>query len=114
MDDFIYIKYLEKPLLLYNLWKNAKISHYFYECPDIKFDINIEIVKKDINFMLEASNKINVSVYHGKNLYVDITDDYLKCDMYNILNGKFKAENIILELKTDEMKKSILRYYTLL
>lgn len=110
MEDKIYIKFIDKSDLLFELWKNAKTTHYFYDCPEMSYNIDIHKVKQDIQNMIN-NKKIDVSVYHGKNLYVELSGDYLKSNLYNLLNGKSKAEQIVSELKIRELKKTILKYY---
>jgi hypothetical protein len=114
MEDKLYIKFIDKSELLYELWKNAKPTHYFYECPEMGFIIDLDTVKNDIKNIMTSDGylgKISFSVYQGKNIYIELTNDYLKYDLYNLLNGQQKAEKIVTELKVKEIKKSILKYY---
>ena len=77
----IYIGYLPKDRLLYELWLHARRSPNFYYCKELSPILTLEIAKKDINFMLADSRDIDLTTYYGRMLYIDITGDYV--DTFN-------------------------------
>lgn len=108
----IYIKYLPKDKLLYQLWKYAKPAYYMYYCKDTIPVLTLEKAKQDINYMIHNNRTINISTYYGKQIFIDITGDYLNTLEYNLYNGRNLAEYIIDNLKKEEMQRSVLKYYT--
>lgn len=109
----IYIKYLPKEIILYNLWKYAKPTHYMYYCKELIPKLSIEQTKIDIKQMMKEFNIIYLTSYYGKYLFVDLSSDYLDVSYYNIYNGRGLAEKIINRIKKEELNKGILRFYTL-
>jgi len=112
MKNKIYIKYLPKDELLYNLWKNANPARYFNKCRNALPNLSINKAKRDINYMICNNRNIELTTYYGKTLYIDITGDYVDVFAYNLYNGKCQANKIINEIKICELKKTILKYYT--
>jgi len=107
----VYIKYLPKDVLLYRLWQNAKISHYFRFCKELVPVLTIDIAKNDIQQMIINNRAINLTTYYGRILYINITDDYVDVFKYNLCNGNGLAEKIISQLKKEEMQSTICTFY---
>ncbi len=108
--DLVYIKYLPKDKLLYELWLSAKPSRYFYLCKELLPTTDLSIIKNDINHMIVNGRRIDLTVYYGRRLYIDITDDTVDCSNYDMHNGYGVAEKIIERLKEDELRRSIVNY----
>ena len=109
----IYINHLPKDVLLYELWKHARISPYFMHCKDKVPILTIDRARKDINEMLKTNRRINLTTYYGKLLFVDITDsmfDATDYEIYNRLDEK-KIIRMIDKLKSDALRKLILKFY---
>jgi hypothetical protein len=107
----VFIKYLPKDKLLFSLWKEARMAQYFYYCPEQLEQITIDNVTSDINFMIMNGRDIDLTTYHGKLLYINITPDVIDVFNYDMYNGRGKAKLIINKLKKDELEKSIVAYY---
>ncbi len=108
----IYIKHLAKDKLLYALWKAAtRRSHYLYYFHDDLPQTTLNKIRRDLNHMIKNNRPLYLTTYYGKLLYIDISNDYLDDETYNMYNGAKKAEKIINDLKQDELEESLLRYY---
>lgn len=107
----IFIKYLPKDILLYQLWYNARPSHYFYYCPEYKPILTLEQAKDDINNMLANGSEISLASYNGKLLYIKLHDDYFDPIEYDMYNGYGTASRIINDMKKEELRNVILSYY---
>ncbi len=101
---------IPKDILLYNLWKHASDSRYM-KYFNKKYNLNIDKIRRDIRHMIKNKRNIYLTTYYGKSLYLDITNDYLDTEMYNKYN-ETPAEEIILLIKFNELKKFVLTYYT--
>lgn len=108
----VYIKYLPKDKLLYELWKPARRSQYLYYCPKSVPQLTLEKAKRDINHMIENSRDLDITTYYGKLLFIDISGDYMDPFTYNLYNGRGTAEEIIKKIKIEEMNRSVLKFYT--
>ena len=111
--SIIYINHLPKDKLLFELWKNAKVSPYFVFCEDKIPSLTLSQVKSDINDMIQNNREINLTTYYGRMLYVDITGphmDTLDYEAFNRLNEE-KIINIINKLKFEEMQNAICKFY---
>lgn len=111
MTHLIFIKYLPKDQLIYQLWRNAKYSYMLKYCPMKRPELSIDYIRKDIINMLNNKFPIYLGMYYGKDLFIDISGDYLNAKYYDKFCGKYSAKKIISNLKLAEMKKSIMRYY---
>ncbi len=104
---FVNIKHIPKEDLLFELWKVAKKSefHKYTEGEPCK-----EIVQFDIHNM-KLNNSIDMSLYYGKLLHINLS--YNMCDVteYNLYNGEGLAQKVISKLKHKELEKIILNYY---
>ena len=109
--DLVYIGHLPKDLLLYNLWKSARCSPYFYHCKDKLPTLSLYEVREAIDFMLQDNRPIEITTFYGRFLYLDISNDLLDISIYDNFNGMGTAKNIIDKLKISELQRSILRYY---
>jgi len=107
----IYIKYLPKDLLLYELWKAARMSPNFYYCKELSPVLTPEDAKKDINHMIANNREIYLTTYYGRMLFIDITGDYVETFNYDLYNGRNSAKKIIDSLKEEELKKTMCNYY---
>jgi len=103
----IYIKHLPKDKLLYNLWLKAKTAKYMNK----PINLTLDQVKTDINFMIKNHREIELTTYHGKSLFVNITHDHLDPFTYTQFNGDDIVQSIITNMKKQELKKSICKYY---
>ncbi len=108
----MYIKYLPKDALLYALWCKAKTAPILYHYKNYKPVLTIETVQADLNAMIKNNRPMQLSVYHGKYLYVDLTNETFDSVMYNSYNGWRQAEKIVSELKLQQLQKMILTYHT--
>lgn len=105
----INIKYLPKDVLLYKLWKRAKVIPYFRK-PKIELILTKERAKKDALSMKKGTY---LTYYYGRTLFVDITQDDLDYTIYNMQNGRDAAQKVVRKLKTKELKRLCLRYYVM-
>jgi hypothetical protein len=105
----LYIKYLPKDRLLFELWKRARRSQHFYYCPHLMPKLDLVQCRKDINMMIASNDKIEVCTYFGRLVYVDITGDYLDSFNYDVHNGDDAALSVVTELKKEELLKAVLR-----
>jgi hypothetical protein len=110
MDEKVYIKHLPKDKLLYELWKSAKPARQFYYCKDLIPEVDKSTITDDINHMIANNRRIDLTTYHGKQLFIDITDDFVDCFDYDLYNGHGVAEKIIIDLKKEELAVSICTY----
>jgi hypothetical protein len=109
----IYINHLPKDVLLYELWTHARISPYFMHCKDKVPTLTVDQARKDINEMLKTNRRINLTTYYGKLLFVDITDTMFDTTDYEIYN-RLTEKNIVCiinKLKSDALRKLILKFY---
>lgn len=111
-DDIVYIKHLPKDILLYELWKNARISQNFYYCQYLAPKLTKKRAKKDIHNIINYSYSKKITTYYGRLIFADISGDYLNTFDYNLYNGVNSAQKIIKSLKIEELKRSVLKYYT--
>jgi hypothetical protein len=110
--NMIYIKYLPKDRLLYMLWENAKIAQYFFEYPTTTPPVlTICKARRDINYMIMNNRALDLTTYYGRLVFSDLSGDYYDYFTYELYNGSGSARYIVQQLKMDEMKKAILRYY---
>lgn len=107
----IYIKYLPKDKLLYALWLGASQSPNFYYCPLLMPILTEDIAKTDINYMIANNRDIDLTTYYGKSLYINITNDTVDTNKYDIYNCKGVAEKIITNLKEKELNRTVCVYY---
>ena len=107
----IFIGLLPKDELLLALWKEARVAQYFYNCPEKLEELTLDVVRCDINNMIMNGRDIDLTTYHGKLLYINITSDTIDIADYNMYNGIGKAEKIINNLKKIELEKTALNYY---
>ena len=108
-DEVLYIKYLPKHLLLFNLWKNAISAQSFSRCPDKLPDLSLTRAKRDIGYMLKDGTSIELTTYRGRTMYIDISGDYFDSFSYDMWNGTGSAKKIVDSLKISELMKSIKR-----
>lgn len=112
MSNLIYIKYLNKAKLLYELWANATISNMLINVDNHVLNkkiskITLENIKNDINIMIANERAINLTIYRYKQVYIDITSDYFDCSNYNLINGKDLANHIIKKIKHQHLLNMI-------
>jgi hypothetical protein len=108
-SNLISIKHLSKDLLIHELWKNAKVSE-FAKYTLVLEEPYKEVIQLDVHHML-SYGKIELSLYYGKLLYIDITDDISDMTYYNLYNGYNLGQKVIAQLKLKELEKIILNYY---
>lgn len=109
--DAIYIKYIPKYRLLYHLWLNAKPAPCFRTATLIPPCLTEKKAIRDINYMIDNGDRLDINEYYGRMLYIDITGDYMDKLLYDIYNGHGTAKKIIDQLKLDELCTSITKYY---
>ena len=107
----IYIDYLPKDILLYELWANAKKISQLKEF-DGDIQPSMSDIQEDLRIMHRDNQRFVFKIYYGRYLFIDVTDHYLNPISYNIYNGPYLAERIIDKVKLSEINKSILRHYT--
>lgn len=105
----INITHIHKEDIIYELWKNAKISEFAMYNPVIEEPCK-EMIQLDIHNML-LSGRIYFTLYYGKLLFIDITDNICDVTYYNSYNGRQLGQKILADLKIREMETSILKYY---
>lgn len=110
-DSKIFIGMLSKYELLYNLWVNAIPSRLIGRKANLVPDLNMEDVIDTIDSMIKSKSRLALSIYFGKDLHIDITGKYFEPKKYEEYNG-ISANKIVRDLKTKELKKSIVKYYT--
>jgi hypothetical protein len=103
----IYIKYIKKEKILYELWRCARLSQYFRYCPDLAPSLNIQTCTIDIKSM---NGIIDLTSYYGRLLFIDISGDWFDPFNYDIYNGDGTAKLIIDSIKKEELAKCVLRY----
>lgn len=101
------IKFIPKDKLLFELWYYARKSQYSVD-PD---NLTLKRINQDLLFMIKNKRRLEVTTYHSRLLFIDITDDTVDTLNYNVHNGYGTAEKIIALLKLEEMENSILSYY---
>lgn len=112
MRTTIYVGYIPKDKLMFELWKYArKVPYYYYDNTLPEPYVTINDIRNDINFMILNNRDIDVTTYHGKMLFINITRDNIDTTQYNLYNGKYSAENIVRKLKKEELERSVLNYY---
>jgi hypothetical protein len=104
----INIKYLCKIDIIYELWKNALVSEFAEYGPDIEEPCK-EIIELDIHNMF-ISGRMYFTLYYGKLLFIDITDNTCDVTYYNSYNGKHLGQKILADLKIKEMESTIFKY----
>lgn len=105
------IQYLPKDILLYHLWKHAKVIHYFENVKDIpkeSITLTIDKAREEIAHM---EPETYLTYFYGRTLFIDITGNDFYCGAYNRRNGKNLAQLIIRELKIAQLEKTALKYY---
>jgi len=108
----LFIKYLPKDQLLYELWKSAKNAQYMYHCQELAPVLTLEKVQRDINYMIQENRDLDLTTYYGRLIFADVTGDCLDAFTYDLYNGRGTAERIVNRLKKLELEKLILRYFT--
>jgi hypothetical protein len=107
----IYIKYLPKDKLLWELWSHAKLAQYMQLCPELSPELTQSDAMRDINFMIHNNRNIELTTYYGRLLFVDITDDTFDAFTYDMYNGRGTAKDITDKLKIAELRRTICKYY---
>ena len=111
--SLIYINHLPKDKLLFELWKNARVSPYFVFCEDKIPTLTISQVRDDITEMIQNNRQINLTTYYGRMLYIDISGSVMNTLDYEAFNriNEEKIINIINKLKFEELRITICKYY---
>jgi len=107
-----YIKYLPKDKLLYNLWLKARTADILTSC--LSSDLPLltpQIAKDDVDDMIKNQRDISVTIYYGRSLFVNLTNDYFDTSGYNMYNGVHAAEYIVNLLKKEEIQKCVMKYH---
>lgn len=100
-----YIKHLPRDKLLYLLWKKARPSGELKFCRSQIPTLTKKIARRD------ACTSLDLTVYYGRLLFVDLSSDFVNTELYNLYNGRNLADKIIDKLAYKEMLKTILVYY---
>ena len=106
-SNLIYIKYLPKAEIIYNLWVHAKYAKYADDCIDKMPTLYLNDVKKDLLEMEKNKRDIELTLYYGKMLFININGDYLNPATYDSYNGYKLAKYIICQVKIDEISKCL-------
>lgn len=104
--DKIYVKYIPKHVILYELWQKAD---YIYEN---KTELTLSQACEDIKYMTEMQDLDNITVYRNKNIHIDLTSDTIDLFMYcmhNDLNVSDVKKSINI-IKEQYIRKAILTY----
>ncbi len=107
-----YIRFIPKDILMLELWKAARKSPYHHYIDIKETQLTLEEIRNDINYMILNNRDLCVTTYYGKMLFIDVSKDYVDTNLYNLYNGKNKAELIIRNLKLKELEKTLIKYYT--
>lgn len=107
----IFIKLIPKDIIIYKLWLNAKPAGYIKYCKSLAPELTEEIVRSDLLNQIESDEKLKFTQYYGRNLFIDVSGDFLDTTIYNRYNGDNAAEKTIAKIKFNLMKKTILSYY---
>lgn len=99
------IRYLPKDELLFRLWAYAKYAKYFTLCSELAPCLTIDIARRDITEMRRNNWEIDLTTYYGRLLFVNLSKDHFDAFTYNMYNGEGLAEQIINELKHEELQK---------
>lgn len=102
-----YIKHLDISRLLFNLWSAARYTIWCIDDPR-KPVLTMEICQRDIATMIASGRPLDLDIYYGKPLYVDLSDEVLDTTRYNRYNGKNSAEKIVAQMQKTEMHLSVL------
>lgn len=104
------ISHVPKDILLFELWSAARSSPY---TANVKPEnITLDKIRYDLHY-IRLNNCTELTHYHGRILFVDITHDKFDTTQYNIYNGRFLAEKIIAKVKLGDLRRMITRYYTI-
>lgn len=107
----LFIKWLPKDELLYELWLNANNAQYMYYCNHLAPTLTLKKATRDIKFMIEEKRELDMTTYYGRLIFSDISGDYLDAFTYDLYNGDGLAQKIVNRLKIKELKKIRLRYF---
>jgi len=111
--EFVYIKYIPKDQLLYELWNAARWTKCFAVDPTIaKPRLTLKKVRRDINYMIVANRNIDLTTYYGKKICMNLTNNTCNVAYYNLHNGYGAATKVIDKLKIDQLQKTITRFFT--
>lgn len=107
----IYIKYLPKDKLLFELWNAARSAPNFYYCKELSPILTLLDAKRDINHMIANNRDVELTNYYGRMLFINITKDYIETTNYDLYNGRHSAKKIIDALKAQELNGLLCTYY---
>lgn len=107
----VYIGLIPKDQLLYELYQRAKPSNYFRHCKELLPKLEFSDVRRDLYWLIVNKSRIDFTVYYGKMLYIDITDNYVDTTDYNARNGCKLAEFVINLMKLITMRYTLLTYH---
>lgn len=99
-----------KDKLLFELWSAARTSPYTINCKQQR--VTLDTIRYDLHY-INLNHCTELTHYHGRILFVDITGDKFDPTQYNIYNGRFRAEKIIAKIKLNDLHRIITRYYTI-
>lgn len=96
------IRYLDKATLIFHLWQNAKKSPYLRHYHR-HISVDIATIKNDLMLMQADGAPCSFTIYYGKVLLVDVTNDSMDVRDYDFYNGKNKAVDTIAHIKMYEL-----------
>ena len=111
-SNLIYIKYLPKDEIIYNLWIYAKYAKYADDCIEQMPTLYLNNVRQDLQMMEKNKRELELTLYYGKMLFVNIEGDYFSPSTYDLYNGYNLAKYIICQVKINEFRKCLLSALT--
>lgn len=97
---YVDISGIERPDLLYELWKKAKPVPWLKGTKFVP-DCSLEQARSDIESMTR-SNSLNIQFYYGKVIHMNLENTIVDIKSYNDYNGKNKAQAVIKILRSRE------------
>ena len=105
----LYIKYLDRSIILFELWQQARYLPHIYSMKEHP-ELTLEICKRDIKQM-RANGSMKLTTYYGKRLSINLSDDVFDPIGYEEEQGYQRATQIIHKLQKQQVTHCILRYF---
>ena len=105
----LYIKYLDKALILLELWQEARYLPHIYSMKEHP-ELTLAICKRDIEQM-RANGSMKLTTYYGKKLLINLSDDSFDPTGYEEEQGYQRATKVIHKLQKQQVTHCILCYF---
>lgn len=105
----LYIKYLDKSLILLELWQQARYLPHIYSMKEHP-ELTLEICQRDIEQM-RANGSMKLTTYYGKKLSINLSDDVFDSAKYEEEQGYQRATQIIHKLQKQQVMRCVLHYF---